>query len=200
MILTGEGRARTGRQESPMSSKPRSSGVNSWAQPHSVHSRVPGLAATSSACSTSRSGTPCGASSQSRRVQHTPGRAPTLAHLRRHPPRRPVLPEHLTDHRLRRRRKVLGGVLVVVDAVDRPHMVGSPDPHPILRRLHAAVLQVPVRRQPHEVQPTRLGLPLPPQPRHDLLLRVSEQRVGGQHDAHRHRLAASSEAVLTAPR
>lgn len=38
------------------------------------------------------------------------------------------------DHRLRRRRKVLSGDLAVVDAVDRPHMVGSPDPPQVLRR------------------------------------------------------------------
>ncbi|GAA4153190.1 hypothetical protein GCM10022285_66630 [Streptomyces tunisiensis] len=34
---------------------------------------------------------------------------------------------------------MLGGDLVVIEAVDRPHVVGSPDPHPVLRRLHAAV-------------------------------------------------------------
>ncbi len=118
-----------------------------------------------------------------RRVQHTAGWAPPLADL----PRRPALPEDLADHRRRRRRrKRLGGDLVVVDAVDRPHVLGRPHPHPVLRGLHPAVLEVPVRRQPHEVHPPRPGLPPPSQPRHDLLLRLPEHRVGRQQDAHRH--------------
>ncbi|GGU67128.1 hypothetical protein GCM10010274_64540 [Streptomyces lavendofoliae] len=81
-----------------------------------------------------------------RRVQHTPRRAPVLADLRQDPARRAALSEDFADHRRGRLWKVLGGDLVVVDAVDRPHMVGSPDPYPVLRRLHAAVLEVPVRR------------------------------------------------------
>ncbi|EDY49951.1 hypothetical protein SSCG_03205 [Streptomyces clavuligerus] len=38
-----------------------------------------------------------------------------------------MLPEDLADHRLRWNRKALGGDLVVVDVVDRPHVLGEVD-------------------------------------------------------------------------
>lgn len=74
-----------------------------------------------------------------RRVQHTAGRAPPLAHLRQDPVRRPALTEDFADHRRRRRRKRFGGDLVRSRRIDRPHVLGRPDPHPVLRSLHAAV-------------------------------------------------------------
>jgi hypothetical protein len=51
-------------------------------------------------------------------VQHPASRAATVAQLLQHPSRRPALPEYLVDDRLLRRLQVLGGDLVVVDAVD----------------------------------------------------------------------------------
>jgi hypothetical protein len=80
---------------------------------------------------------------------------------------------------------VLGGDLGIVNAIDQPHMVGDPDPHSVLRPSTRRP-RGPGTKATHEVHPTRLGLPLLPQPRNDLLLRVPLHRVGGQHDAHRH--------------
>ncbi len=174
-------------QESPMWSKPRSIGVSSCAHPHSVQSRVPGFSATFRTRCTSSSGAPSGASSPSGACS-TPraGPRPSRTFARTRPEGRRS-PNTSRDRGRWRRRKRLGGDLVVVDAVHRPHVLGRPDPHPVPRGLHTTVLAALARRQSHEVHPTRLGLPPPPPPRHDLLLRVPEHRVGGQHDPRRHR-------------
>ncbi|MER5217885.1 transposase [Streptomyces sp. NPDC002838] len=77
--------------------------------------------------------------------------------------------------------------MVVVDALDRPYVVGGAHPPPVLRRLHTAVLAISVRRHAHEIDRARLRLPPLPQPRDDFLLLGPEQGIGGQHDPDRHR-------------
>ncbi|WP_443032923.1 hypothetical protein [Streptomyces sp. DH10] len=79
-------------------------------------------------------------------MQHTVGRAATVAQLLQHPSRRSAIPEYLVDDRLLRRLQVLGGDLVVVDAVDRAHVLRRAHPHPVLRGLHAAVQLVEAHR------------------------------------------------------
>ncbi|WP_342456419.1 hypothetical protein [Streptomyces coeruleorubidus] len=119
--------------------------MSSWVHPHSVHNRVAGLSATSRACFQIEQRPALRCLFAVRCVQHRAGRAANVAQLPQRPSRRPALPEHLVDDRLLLRRlQVLGDGLVVVDAVDWPHMLRGPHPHPVFRRLHTPVLAIPV--------------------------------------------------------
>lgn len=93
----------------------------------------PGFSATFNACSTSSNGAPCGASSQSGACG-TPRAGPRPSRTFASPH-----PESRRSPSTSRTAEPLGDDLVVVDTIDRPHMVGSPDPHPVLRRLHTAI-------------------------------------------------------------